>query len=459
MEEKNNKDLSRRNFIKVGTVTGVGAAIGLTLKGCSNDDSKSLNKELTTSPKLAEIKPLQKVKMGFVGVGHQGTNHVKNFLRIDNVEITAICDIIPEHAENVKNMVLDAGFPAPKLFTNGKSDYIKMCEEEDLDLVFTATPWEMHVPVCVAAMKNGKHAATEVPAAVTVDECWQMVETAEKFNRHCVMMENCNYGKRELTVLNMVRLGVFGEIMHTSVGYLHDLRENKLGPHYVEDWRVKHSMERNGNLYPTHGLGPVANVIGINRGDQFDHLVSMSSNSRGLQKYSKDHPDKFSKYLNTNFALGDVNISLIKTKKGITISLYHDTNLPRPYTRIDLVQGTKAISVGYPDQIYIEGVSPAHEWEPLQKYLDQYEHPLWKNIGELAKGAGHGGMDFLEDYRLIQALLTGTPTDMDVYDAAALSCVSEISEISVTNNSKPVDIPDFTRGMWKKRDPIDIPER
>jgi hypothetical protein len=256
----------------------------------------------------------------------------------------------------------------------------------------------------------------------------------------------------------MVRQGVFGEILHGACGYLHDLRSNKTGNNYVDQWRIKHSIKRNGNLYPTHGLGPVANCMNINRGDRFDYLVSMSTPSRGLKAYATRKYGPESEFAKANYALGDVNVSMIKTINGMTITLYHDTNLPRPYSRIDLVQGTKAISMGYPDQIHIEGVSPAHEWEPLQKYMEKYEHPLWRNIGEIAKGAGHGGMDFLEDYRLIQCLRRGEPTDMDVYDSAALSCISEVSEISVANRSKPVDIPDFTRGMWKNRKPWGVIE-
>jgi len=257
-------------------------------------------------------------------------------------------------------------------------------------------------------------------------------------------------------VLNMIRQGIFGELIHTEAGYLHDLRNYKLGDSYEGQWRVEHSINRNGNLYPTHGLGPVANCMNINRSDQFDFLVSMSSNSRGLNLFAMDKLGPDNKFSKTNYALGDVNVSLIKTKKGLTITLYHDTNLPRPYDRIDMVQGTKAISVGYPDRIHIEGKSPAHQWESLDNYKSEYDHPLWKKIGDLAKGAGHGGMDFLEDYRLVQSLRTGTPTDMDVYDAAALSSVSELSEISVANKSRPVDFPDFTRGMWKKRKPLGI---
>ncbi len=417
-----------------------------------------LHTSSSSQAKLPEVDPLDTVRIGFVGVGSQGSNHVKNFMRIDGVEIKAICDKLPERVEKIQNWVTEAGLPKPAGYSKGEHDYVRMCETEELDLVFTATPWNWHVPVMVAAMKNGKHAATEVPSAVTLDQCWEMVETAEKFNKHCVMMENCNYGKRELTVLNMVRQGVFGEILHGACGYLHDLRSNKTGDNYVDDWRIKHSIKRNGNLYPTHGLGPVANCMDINRGDRFDYLVSMSTPARGLKAYAAQKYGQDSEYAKVDYALGDVNVSMIKTVNGMTITLYHDTNLPRPYSRIDLVQGTKAISMGYPDRIHIEGISPAHEWEPLENYMKKYEHPLWRKIGEIAKGAGHGGMDFLEDYRLIQCLRKGEPTDMDVYDSAALSCISEVSEISVANRSKPVDIPDFTRGMWKNRKPWGIVE-
>ncbi len=453
-EKKHINDLDRRSFIKLGTAATVGAAVvGFT----SQEESYKKVKSLDTKPYLPKLKPLDKVRIGFVGVGSQGSQHVKNFLRIENVEIKAVCDIVHEKVERIQQWVVEAGFPKPKAYSKGENDYIRMCETEDLDLVFTATPWGLHTKVCVAAMQNMKHAATEVPAAVTIDEAWQLVETAEKYNRHCVMMENCNYGEREMMVLNMVRKGVFGELINATCGYLHDLRNNKLGGAYEGDWRIKHSINRNGNLYPTHGLGPVANCFNINRGDRFDYLVSMSSNSRGLNLFADEYLGPDNKYTKAKYALGDVNISLIKTVNGLTITLYHDTNLPRPYDRIDLVQGTKAISMGYPDRIHIEGISPEHEWEPLEKYNDQYRHDLWNNMSEIAKGANHGGMDFLEDYRLVQSLLSGTPTDMDVYDAASLSCVSELTEISVANKSKAVDFPDFTRGLWKKREPLIIP--
>ena len=455
MSEQNSdqkKNVSRRDFIVKGAAIGVGAAVaGSLLIGCEKQPKK-----ISTKPGLPTIDPIPVVKIGFVGVGNQGSSHVRNFLNIDGVEIKAICDIIPEKVERMQTWVSDAGFEKPKGYSRDEYDFVRMCESEDLDLVFTATPWKWHVPICVAAMKNGKHAATEVPAAVTIDECWELVETAEKYQKHCVMMENCNYDRRELLFLNLVRNGLFGELIHADCGYLHDLRNYKVGDLYEGQWRIQHSINRNGNLYPTHGLGPVAQCMNINHGNQFDYLVSMSSQSRGLNLYAEeklgaDHPFAKQKY-----SLGDVNVSQIKNHDGSTITVYHDTNLPRPYSRINRIQGTKGIAEGYPDRIHIEGRSPAHEWEELVEYYNEFEHPLWKNLAEQASGAGHGGMDYIEDYRLIRSLRTGTPMDMDVYDAAALSSIAEVSEKSVTHNSAPENIPDFTRGMWKTIKPIGI---
>lgn len=440
---------NRRDFLKIGTLIGIGTAfIGTDMLNCS--------RKMKTAPALPGVAPMEKVRMGFVGVGMQGSSHVRNFLDIEHVEIKAICDIIPEKVATMQQWVVDAGHPMPRGYSRGEYDFIRMCEEEDIDLVFTATPWKWHVPVCIAAMKNGKHAATEVPAALTIDECWQLVETAEKYQKHCVMMENCCYGWREMMIFNMVRRQLLGELIHAECGYLHDLRQLKLGNLYEGRWRIKHSIQQNGNLYPTHGLGPVAQCMDINRGDQFEYLISMSSKARGLTLYASDHYGIDHEYAQQPYKLGDVNVSLIKTVKGLTITLYHDTNLPRPYSRISMVQGTRGIVQGYPDRIYIENRSPLDQWQTLAAYRDEFEHPLWKSLTENALGGGHGGMDYLEDYRLIQALLNGTPTDMDVYDAAALSCVTELSERSVANKSRPFDFPDFTRGWWKKREKFSI---
>ena len=401
---------------------------------------------------------LDVVRIGFVGVGLQGGSHVENFLAIDGVEIVAICDIDEPRAREVAGWISDAGRPAPALYTRGETDFLRLCERDDVDLVFNSTPWRWHVPACVAAMESGKHTAVEVPAAYTIDGCWQLVETAERHARHCVMMENCNYGRREMMILRMVRAGLFGELLHAEGAYIHDLRAIKFSDANEGLWRLDHSTRRNGNLYPTHGLGPVAQCLDINRGDQFDYLVSMSSPALGLKRYAErelaaDDPRRDAEYV-----LGDMNSSLIRTKRGRTILLQHDTASPRPYSRINLVQGTAGTVTGYPDRIYIEGRSPEHRWQDLEEYRDEWDHPLWRKLEEQAAGAGHGGMDYLEDYRLVECLRNGWPLDMDVYDAAALSVITEVSEISVAEGSRPVEIPDFTRDLWRHRTPVSIAE-
>ncbi|MDT8340806.1 MAG: Gfo/Idh/MocA family oxidoreductase [Longimicrobiales bacterium] len=390
------------------------------------------------------------MRIGFVGVGGMGGAHVRNFLRIPGVEIRALCDTDAPRAAEVASWVTAEGRPAPTLYTRGERDYERLCAEEELDLVFTATPWRWHVPVCVSAMESGKHAATEVPAAYTVEDCWRLVETAEARAKHCVMMENCNYDRPEMMVFHLAKLGLLGEILHAECGYLHDLREIKFSDQGEGLWRRDHSRARNGNLYPTHGLGPVANVMDINRGDRFSYLVSMSSPSRGLQAWAAEHYPAGDPRRRESFVLGDVNVSLIRTHHGRTIYLSHDTNLPRPYSRIHMVQGTRGLFHGYPHRVHIEGMSPPHRWQEWTELLAEYDHPLWRDLEAMSAGAGHGGMDFIEDYRLVKCLREGLPTDMNVYDAAALSVVIPLTEWSVANGSRPAEFPDFTRGGWRR---------
>ena len=436
-------DLNRRDFLKIG---GAALAAGATLNATAQTQS--------THPFAAP--PIGEVRIGFVGIGGQGGGHVRNFLRIPGCRITAVCDIRPERTEWATKEITAAGHPAPTAYTKGPRDFERLCDAEDLDLVFNATPWEWHAPIMLAAMKNGKHTATEVPAVMTTDDCWAIVESAEKHRRHCVMMENCNYDRMEMMVFNMVRQGVFGEILHAAGGYLHDLREIKFADEGEGLWRRAWSMKLDGNLYPTHGLGPVANCLDINRGDRFDYLVSMSGPSRGLQDWAAEHEPADSPKRRERYVLGDVNLSLIKTARGRTILVEHCTNLPRPYSRINLVQGSKGLFEGYPNRVYIEGRGRAHQWVQASDLLAEFEHPLWKDLADQAKGAGHGGMDFIEDYRLIKCLREGLPTDMDVYDAAALSAVVELSVRSVKRRSDAVDVPDFTRGRWKTTAPLGI---
>ncbi|NJD10856.1 MAG: Gfo/Idh/MocA family oxidoreductase [Gemmatimonadetes bacterium] len=345
------------------------------------------------------------------------------------------------------------------LYTAGPLDYQRMIDREDIDLVFNATHWDLHAPVCLYALRAGRHAATEVPFAVTLDQCWELVETAEQARKHCVMMENCCYDRTEMMILNMVRSGFFGELIHAEGGYLHDLRELKLTDFYYDRWRVKHSIARNGDLYPTHGIGPIAQWLDINRGNAFEYLVSVGSPTRGLNLWAAEHIGPDSPEAKQKYALSDVVNTLIRTRNGPTILLTHDTNLPRPYSRRIVLQGTHGLVRKYPEEkIHIEGRSQPHTWEATTEYLKTWDHPIWKQLEEESRGAGHGGMDFIEDFRLIRALREGLPTDLDVYDGASWTAIIMLSERSIAGGSAPQPFPDFTRGAWQTRKPLSLGE-
>ncbi len=441
--------MDRRDFLKLG---GTAIAAG----ALSTRETAAAQTQAQGSAAALTAPPMETVRIAYVGIGGQGSSHVRNLLRIPGCRITAVCDIRPERTDWATKAITEKGHAAPAVYNRGPRDFERLCETEDLDLVYNATPWEWHVPIMLAAMKNGKHTATEVPAAMTIEDCWALVEAAEKFRKHCVMMENCNYDQMEMMVYHMVRQGAFGEILHGEGGYLHDLRKIKFADEGEGLWRREWSKKLNGNLYPTHGLGPVANCLDINRGDRFDYLVSMSGPSRGLQDWAKEHTPPDSPKRKEKYVLGDVNCSLIKTARGRTILVEHNTNLPRPYSRIHMVEGTKGLFQGYPNRVYIEGRGKEDEWQDASALLEEFEHPLWKEIAATAKGAGHGGMDFIEDYRLVKCLREGQPTDVNVYDAAALSAVVDLSVKSVGKKSAPADFPDFTRGRWQHTPPWPI---
>jgi len=443
--------MDRRDFLKIG-----GAALAAGTVGARRSDAGEAQTAAAPGPAPFAAPPIETVRVAYVGVGGQGGGHVNNLLKIPGCRITAVCDIRPERTDWATKKITEAGQPAPAVYNKGPHDFERLCETEDVDLVYNATPWEFHVPIMLAAMKNGKHTATEVPAAMTVDDCWAMVESAEKHKKHCLLMENCNYDRMEMMVYNIVRQGLFGEILHAEGGYLHDLRAIKFADEGEGLWRRAWATKLNGNLYPTHGLGPIANCLDINRGDRFDYLVSMSGPSRGLQDWAAEHVPAGSPKRQERYVLGDVNASLIKTARGKTILVEHCTNLPRPYSRIHMVQGTKGLFQGYPNRLYIEGRGKEDQWQEAGAVLNEFEHPLWKEIAAQAQGAGHGGMDYIEDYRLIKCLREGKPTDMNVYDAAALSAVVGLSVQSVAKRSAAVDFPDFTRGRWKTTPPLDI---
>ena len=396
------------------------------------------------------------VRIGFVGVGGRGNSLVENFSAMPEVRVAALCDVVPEKVQRTVAKLDRAGklSQAPGIYTDGDHAYEKLVARDDLDLVVVATPWIWHVRMAVAAMRAGKHVAIEVPAAHTLDECWELVNTSEATQRHCMQLENCCYGYNELMVYNMVHDGLFGEITHGACAYNHDLRSILFSNDGEGQWRRFEHLNRNGNLYPTHGLGPVAHYMDINRGDRFEYLVSMSSQSASLQAYRKaklppDDPRQKEVYRE-----GDFNVSLIHTANGRVITLEHNVSSPQPYDRINLIAGTKGIFRDYPPRIYIDG-DPKEEFTSIDPYKAKYEHPYWKETGELArKLGGHGGMDFVMAWRLVQAIHAGEVPDIDVYDTASWSAPSPLSEASVAKGSAPMPFPDFTRGRWQTRTPI-----
>jgi len=391
--------ITRRELLQTSLAAGAGFALAKGITG--NEAEEAARASAPAEPFRTD--PLDLVRIGFVGVGTMGMNHIRSLLEIEGCQIQAVCDIVPEKVREVQAMVRKAGFPTPTGYSRGERDFERLCMEEDCDLVFTATPWRWHVPVCVAAMESGKHAATEIPAAYTVEDCWQLVETAEKYARHCVMMENCCYGRNELQMLLMARAGLLGELLHGEGGYLHDLRQLQFAEESEGLWRRGHSSIRNGNLYPTHGLGPIAQCMNINRGDRFDYLVSISSPSRGLADFAETHLKPEDPRRKETFVNGDVNTVIIKTQLGRSIIVQHNVDSPRPYSRIGVLQGTRGLVRIYPDpRVHVEGRSPAHAWERLDAYRPEYEHPVL-----CQNSAGRESADGMGDSESAKARMIG----------------------------------------------------
>ncbi len=412
------------------------------------------------------------VRLGFIGVGLRGRNHLQNALAFPGVQITALCDTDPDALGKAQQILTKAGRKEAAAFGKTDRDFETMLRRDDLDGVIIATPWEWHVPMAVATMKAGKYAGVEVSATVTLQESWDLVNTFEKTGSPCMILENVCYRRDVMAVLNMVRQHVFGEINHLQCGYQHDLRgikfnngtANGVGVEFGAKgfsearWRTQHSVDRNGDLYPTHGLGPVAELININRGNQFLYLTSMASPARGLHQYVVDHGGPNHPNAKVKFKLGDVVQTMIKCANGETILITHDTNSPRPYSLGFRVQGTKGLWMDDGNQIYLEGVSPkAHQWESDEAYLKKYDHAYWKKGEKEAEGAGHGGMDYFVMMDFLTAIREKSAPPIDVYDAAAWSAISPLSEESIRKNSTSVPIPDFTRGKWKTRKPVFAP--
>ena len=459
---------SRRNFLqKIAIGTGALAA-GIPslarVTGASDEQmerSEGWEKKGQRFNMCGYAAPkLDVVRIGVVGLGMRGSDAVERLSYIDGVEITALCDKYPDRVTAAQKTLEKMGRAKAKEYS-GDEGYKALCESNDVDLVYTPTPWHMHTPVALYAMRHGKHAATEVPAGKTMDELWDLVETSEKTKQHCMMLENCCYDFFELLTLNMARQGMLGELVHAEGAYIHDLSKdwnfNKKA--YADMWRLKENIGHNGNLYPTHGLGPIAQCMDINRGDRFDHLVSMSTNDFTMNNMAKElaaKDDFFKEYVDRPYR-GNMNTTLIRTYKGKTIMVQHDVSTLRPYSRIHLVSGTKGAAQKWPGP---QRIAMGHSWmkpEDQKKLEEKYALPIVKHIGEIAKEVGgHGGMDFIMDWRLIDCLRNGLPLDQDVYDGAAWSCLMPLSERSVNKKSRTIDIPDFTRGAWQSNKPVDL---
>jgi hypothetical protein len=397
----------------------------------------------------------EKVRLGIIGVGGRGTGVCSDFLAVPGIEVKAVCDVIPEKTAHAAAMCEKRSGIRPTEYHAGDHDYENLCKRDDLDLIYIATPWIWHVRMALSALENGHHTAVEVPAARTLAECWDLVNASEKARKHCMMFENCCYGETELMVLRMCRAGLLGELTHGVGAYDHDLRAELFSNGGEGLWRRFEHLDRNGNLYPTHGLGPVANYLECNRGDRFDYMVSMSSQSVGLQAFRADHLKADDPRMKEVYHCGDQNNTLIKTAKGRMITVEHNVSEPHPYDRINLIAGTKGMFRDYPPRLYIDGQKEGEQFVGLDKYKADYLHPLWSAEGDLArKNGGHGGMDFIMCWRVVQSMKDGEAPDFDVYDAAAWSAPGPLSEISIAKGSAPVKFPDFSRGNWHKYRPF-----
>jgi predicted dehydrogenase len=422
-------ELGRRNFIRKSIAAGTGALLtsGIPFESFASQE--------------------RPVRIGFVGVGGRGISMLRVALT-QGVQVTAVCDIIEERVRRAQKIVEEAGQPTPKGYSQGPEDYKRLAQQTDMDAVYTATPIHLHTPVMLTAMSAGKYGGSEMPLCMTMDEAWELIETSTKTGMPCMLMENYCYMRNVQMVLNMVRQNVLGDLSHCEVGYQHDTRYVNMTAEGELLWRAKIKLAYDGNPYPTHAIGPAAQWLNINRGDRFDYLVSMSSRALGMKEYARqiagaDHPSA-----KLDYKLGDVNTTLIRTHKGITITLYYDTQTPRPVDFIWRVQGTGGIYSGTLDKLHLEGKSPSHQWEEASAYRDEYDHPSWKKYGDTIMKFGHGGSDYLCMLDFAKAVRNRTQVPIDVYDGVTWSAITDLTQRSVEKKSRPIDFPDFTKGQW-----------
>jgi len=442
---------SRRDFLKKASLL---SSVAITLPSLQNEVFAAPNFNMSgfAAPKI------DKVKVAIIGLGMRGPGAVDRISYIEGAEIVALCDRHADRVTKAQTILTKKGLKEAKAYS-GDDGWKSMLKNEELDLVYICTPWPLHAPMAIEAMKAGAHAATEVPIGLTVSEIWEVVKTSEATKKHCMMLENCCYDFFEMLTLNMVRQGLFGELVHAEGAYIHDLLSLNFDKNgYDNMWRLRENIKMNGNLYPTHGIGPIAQCMNINCGDKMNHLVAMQSNDFMMADKARELAGTdsfFNEFVGKKYR-GNMDTTLIKTEKGKTLMVQHDVTSPRPYSRIHLLSGTKGFAQKYPK----EGIAFGHSFvkpEELKALYEQYTPELVKFIGEQAKQVGgHGGMDFMMDWRLIDCLRNGLPLDQTVYDGASWSAIVPLSVDSVAKNSRTVDIPDFTRGNWKTNKPHDM---
>ncbi len=457
------KNYNRRNFIKKSTL-GVVAASTLSVSCQDNLSKPSPGKYMGDF----SDKPIDNIRAAFIGLGARGPGHLKNFATLDGTQVVALCDLYEDNVKREHNRLKKYNSVSTdiKLYWGDENKWKVMLKEVKPDIVFISTNWKNHAPMVIQTMLDGAHAFCEVPLAISTQEMWDIVNTSEQTQKHCMMMENVNYGREELMYLNMCRQGVIGELLHAEAAYIHELRFQMFQEgRGTGSWRTHHYAEGLGNLYPTHGLGPVAQYMNIAREeDSFKSIVSYSTPAIGRNKYSKVNFDSNHKWNKLNYSNGDLNTSIIKTNLGRTILVQWDETSPRPYTRHNLIQGSKGTLAGFPTRIALEkgfkGVSKDHhswiEGDNLELLYEKYDHPLYKRLNSKTKKSGHGGMDGIMMYRIVECLKNGLPLDQNVYEGCFWSAVTPLSAKSINEDGMPQQFPDFTRGMWKTTSPLDI---
>ena len=461
------KNFNRRNFLKKTGLSAASLYMASNL-ACSEEYEKNTSGGSYMGDFFAP--KLKTVRIAIIGLGARGSGHARQLAAIEGTEIVALSDLYEDLVDRSVSLCAESGtgrHQSISRYYGDENQWEKMLVEVKPDAVIVATNWNNHAKMVIESMKQGAHAFVEVPIAVTLEEMWEIVNTSEQTQKHCMMMENVNYGREELLYLNLCRKGVIGDLLHAEAAYIHELRfqmeEQERG---TGSWRTHHYAKRNGNLYPTHGLGPVAQYMNLGRGeDQFNSIISFSSPAKGRELYAEKNYSKDHKWNALDYQGGDLNTSIIKTNLGRTIMVQWDETSPRPYTRHNLIQGTKGTLAGYPSRVALEGgvkgvTDNHHSWaegENLEALYEQYEHPMYKRLGALAKKmGGHGGMDFMMLYRIIECLREGKPLDQNLYEGCFWSAVSPLSESSVAKGGMPQQFPDFTRGFWNKTNPLSI---